>query len=89
MRRIIEVKHTQLVDCGPGRFAIWREIQAEMADIIVKELEIFLEHGPVEEVLMDNVAAFCSEVFRLILDKRNTRQYYRAAYSPGGKGIVE
>lgn len=48
-----------IVDCGPGRFAIWREIRAETADIIAKELgEIFSERGPVEEVLMDNGAAF-------------------------------
>ncbi|CAE1259502.1 unnamed protein product [Acanthosepion pharaonis] len=38
---------------------------------------------------MDNGAAFRSEVFRSMLDKWKTRQYYRAAYSPSGNGIVE
>ncbi|CAE1278890.1 unnamed protein product [Acanthosepion pharaonis] len=79
-----------IVDCGPGRFAIWREIRAATADIIAKELEeIFFERGPVEEVLMDSGAALRSEVFRSMLDKWNTRQYYRAAYRPSGNGIVE
>ena len=31
----------------------------------------FLEHGPVEEVLMDNGAAFCSKILRETLGKWN------------------
>ena len=48
-----------VVDCGPRRFAIWREMYNETARIIVTNLEqIFFEHGPVHEILMDNATAF-------------------------------
>ena len=48
-----------------------------------------LEHGPVEEMLMDNSAAFCSEVLWETLGRSNIRWYNRAAYRPSGNGIVE
>ena len=47
-----------MVDCGTGRFAIQREIQADTADIAGALNKIFLKHRPVEKVLMDNGTEF-------------------------------
>ena len=82
--------YLSMVDCGPGRVAIWRELRAENAEDIARTLnEIFLERGPVEEVLMDNGTAFRSRVMKEMLDKWNISRYFRAAYRPSGNGIVE
>ena len=79
-----------VVDCGPGRFAIWREMYNETAGIIVKNLEqILFERGPVHEMLMDNATAFKSKLLREFLNKCNVSPYYRAAYRASGNGIVE
>ena len=79
-----------MVDCGPGRLAIWREIGAETADIIGRVLTgVFLERGPVGEVLMDNSATFRSQGLESMLDKWNVKRCFRAAYRPSGNGIVE
>lgn len=79
-----------MVDCGPGRVAIWRELRAENAEEIAGVLnEIFLERGPVDEVLMDNGTAFRSQALKDLLDRWNVRRFFRAAYRPSGNGIVE
>ena len=52
-----------VVDCGSGRIAIWRQLKRESADEIASILnEIFLERGPVGELLMDNATVFRSEL---------------------------
>ena len=96
MRLAIDVTHyhqlpyLSIVDCGPGRFAIWRKLNRETADAITEILEeIFLERGPVKEVLMDNGRAFHSEQMARLLGRWNIRALYRAAYRPSGNGIVE
>lgn len=82
--------YLSMVDCGPGRVAIWRELRAENAEEIARILnEIFLERGPPEEVLMDNGTAFRSQVVKEMMDKWNVGRYFRAAYRPSGNGIVE
>ena len=82
--------YLSMVDCGPGRVAIWRELRAENAEEIARILnEVFLERGPVEQVLMDNGTAFRSQVVKEMLDKWNVSRYFRAAYRPSGNGIVE
>ena len=79
-----------MIDCGPGRLAIWRELHAESASAVAEELEkVLLERGPVTEVIMDNGTVFRSEIFQTMLKKWKLRSYYRAAYRPGGNGIVE
>ncbi|XP_076036043.1 uncharacterized protein LOC143021997 [Oratosquilla oratoria] len=66
-------RYLSMVDCGPGRFGIWRELKAETGEEIARVMnEVFLERGPVDEVLMDNGNGF-----------------FRAAYRPSGNGIVE
>ena len=78
------------MDCGPGRIAIWRQLKRESADEIASILnEIFLERGPVEELLLDNATVFWSELLKTALDNWSVRRFFRAAYRPSGNGIVE
>ena len=95
-RLAIDVTHYRqalyltMVDCGPGRFAIWRELRREIAGNVVAILnEVFLERGPVEEVLMDNSTVFRSAAVNEFLERWNVRPFFRAAYRPSGNGIVE
>ena len=82
--------YLSMIDCGPGRLAIWRELHAELASVVAEELEkVMLECGPVIEVIMDNGTVFHSEIFQTMLKKWKIRSYYRTAYWPGGNGIVE
>ena len=95
-RLAIDITHYEhalylsVVDCGPGRFAVWREIKNESADCVVGLLnEIYLERGPPEELLMDNAPAFRSEKMDSFLKRWNVQPCFRAAYRPSGNGIVE
>ena len=82
--------YLSIVDCGPGRFAIWRELTRETADRVVSHLnEVFLERGPVDELLMDNSTVFRSETMREFLGAWKVCARFRAAYRPSGNGIVE
>ena len=79
-----------VVDCRPGRIAIWRQLKRESADEIASILnEIFLERGPVEELLMDNATVFRSELLKRALDNWSVRRFFRAVCRPSGNGIVE
>ena len=79
-----------LVDCGPGRFAIWRKVESENGSEIGSHLdEIFRERGPPDEVLMDNSTAFRSKCVEDVCSGWGVRRRYRAAYRPSGNGIVE
>ena len=82
--------YLSMVDCGPGRFVIWRELKGETATEICHELdELFYERGPVDELLMDNALAFRSQEMLQLMEKWGVRPFYRAAYRAGGNGIVE
>lgn len=84
------VPYLTMVDCGPGRFVIWRRLKNERADQIVSEMaQVFYERGPVKQVLMDNGASFRSETLLNFLREWNVLPFFRAAYRPGGNGIVE
>jgi len=79
-----------MVDCGPGRFVIWRRLRGETAQHVIDELrQVFHERGPVGEVLLDNATAFRSEQFVGFLRDWNVNAMFRAAYRPSGNGIVE
>ena len=79
-----------IVDCGPGRFVLWRELRTETAVEICKILDtLFYERGPVSEVLMDNALAFTSQEMELVLDKWGIRSHFRGAHRASGNGIVE
>lgn len=79
-----------LIDCGPSRFAIWREVCSENAAEIVKILdELFRERGPVDELLSDNGLGFRSFPVAELCRQWNVIQLFRCAYRPEGNGIIE
>ena len=79
-----------VIDCGPSRFAIWREVRSEnAADISANLSEIFRERGPPNEILMDNSPAFRSKQVAEVCREWNVLRQYRAAYRPSGNGIAE
>ncbi|KAG1683689.1 putative uncharacterized transposon-derived protein F52C9.6 [Nymphon striatum] len=85
-----QLPYLTMIDCGPGRVALWRELSAETADIIVPILdEIFFERGPVDELLMDNARVFHSRVMREMMDKWGIKGFFRTAYRATGNGIIE
>lgn len=51
--------------------------------------EIYLERGPVEDVLMDNGAAFRPRALKDMFDGWNVSRYFKAACRPSGNGIVD
>ena len=67
--------YLSMIDCEPGRLAIWRESHAESASAVAEELEkVMLECGPVMEVIMDNGTIFCSEIFQTMLKKMEDKK---------------
>lgn len=51
--------YLSIIDCGPSRFAIRREVCSENAREVTSHLkQILQEWGPPEEILVDNSAAF-------------------------------
>ena len=84
------IPYLSFIDCGPGRFAIWRQLKTETASAICSELnQIFFERGPVEELLMDNATAFRGGEMEQLLEEWQIKPFYRAAYRPSGNGIIE
>ncbi|XP_076044780.1 uncharacterized protein LOC143027382 [Oratosquilla oratoria] len=82
--------YLSMVNCCPGRFAVWRELKTETGEEIARMVnEIFLEKGPVGEVLVDNSTAFRSGALKDTLGKWSMRRFFRAAYRASGNGIVE
>ena len=51
--------------------------------------EVFMERGPVFEILMDNALSFHSEAMTNMLKDWDIKPLFRAAYRPSGNGIVE
>ena len=84
------VPYLSVVDCGPSRFAIWRELKRETARCVQVELQqIFRERGPVDEVMMDNDKSFKAYELRQLFRYWNIGTFYRAAHRPSGNSIVE
>ena len=79
-----------MVDCGPSRFAVWREVVSENAGCVVHILnEVFRKRGPVKELLLDNSTTFHSHQVAVLCEKWNVWQRFRAAHWPSGNGIIE
>ena len=79
-----------LVDCGPSRYAIWRELRHSDASEIVRHLEtIFLERGAPAEILTDNATEFKGRVMVAFATRWDIELKFRAAHEPGGNGVVE
>jgi hypothetical protein len=83
-------KFMTIVDCGPSRFCIWRQISNETKDQVLKVLkEVFTERGPPCEILMDNSATFRCEQIDQLCEKWGVKRMFRCVNRPSGNGIVE
>ena len=79
-----------MVDCGPSRVAIWRWLQTESAMHVIAQLRsVVIERGPCDELLLDNSMTFRSAMVAQFADEWGIALQFRAAYAPGGNGIVE
>ena len=57
-----QVVYLTIIDCGPGRVAIWKKLKRETADCIVSIVNnLFMERSSVDELLMENATVFQSE----------------------------
>ena len=82
--------YVTFIDCGPSKFTVWKHVRDQGAEEITKCTEnLFREHGPPSELLLDNGASFRSRVFRLMCDKWDVHVEYRCAYRASGNGVVE
>ena len=95
-RLAIDVTHYQaksyltVIDCGPSRFGLWRLLRRSDAESVVAQLEAILcERGAPEEILCDNDTVFRGRQFAAFVEKWGVELRFRAAYEPGGNGIVE
>lgn len=83
-------KYLSLIDCGPSRFAIWKEIGDESSYSISPVIDsIFFERGAPSELLVDNYTTFYSKEFVEVCNRWGVELIYRASNRPGGNGIVE
>ena len=79
-----------LIDCGPSRFAVWRQLRLQTSESVIKELEtVFYERGAPEELLTDNDTAFRSRAFAEFARRWSVRLRFRCAHVPSGNGIIE
>ena len=79
-----------MVDCGPSRFAIWRNIQNESESQVVSVLrQIFSRFGPPIEIFCDNAKSFRSNLMQGFCKLWKISLTFSCAYKPSGNGIVE
>ena len=69
-----------LINCGPTRFAVWRRLQRQYTDSVIKQLEwVFFERGAPVELLTDNDPAFCSCAFTQFAERWALRVRFKPA----------
>ena len=79
-----------MIDCGPSRFAVWRELKSQTSNAVIDKLQqVFYDRGAPEEILTDNDTAFKSARFASFAEDWAVRLRFRAAHVPEGNGIVE
>ena len=79
-----------LVDCGPSRYAIWRQLRRQDTASVIAQLEaVFLERCAPRELLTDNYTSFRSASFLEFISRWGVTVRYRAAHVPSGNGISE
>ena len=87
---ISAMKFLTLVDCGPGRFAIWRRLRSEgETDVCVVLRSIFDEFGWPHQVLLDNYSTFRGAAVRSLFSGMDVEIVFRCVNRPSGNGIVE
>ena len=95
-RMAIDITHVgtrrflTMIDCGPSRFAVWREIQSQTSEAVIDKLrQVFYDRGAPEEILTDNDTAFKSRRFMEFAADWAIHVRYRAAHVPSGNGTIE
>ena len=95
-RMAIDITHVRkkryltMIDCGPSRFAVWRELHSQTSNTVVNTLQqVFFDRGAPEEILTDNDTAFKSATFAKFAADWAIQLRFRAAHVPEGNGIVE
>lgn len=84
------VPYLTVVDCGPSRFVLWRQLKNETGAVVKAELErIFYERGPCKELLTDNGPCFRDSSVNRMLNKWGIEHLFSCAYRASGNGIVE
>ena len=79
-----------LIDCGPSRFAVWKELRHQGSDEVCRVLEtVFFERSAPTEILTDNDTAFRGARFQNFAERWGIRIRYRCAYVPSGNAIAE
>ena len=95
-RLAIDITHYQnrsyltIIDCGPSRFSLWRQLRRPDADCVVEHLEqAFFERGAPVELLSDNDTVIRGRRFEAFAARWGVSLRIRAVHEPGGNGIVE
>jgi transposase InsO family protein len=79
-----------IIDCGPGRFSIWRMLRNETAESVTRLLEqVFYERGAPEELLSGNGPCYQSQKMKDLLKRWNVEHVFSCAYRASGNGIIE
>uniref|UniRef100_A0A0K2V2W1 Putative LOC101234602 [Hydra vulgaris] n=1 Tax=Lepeophtheirus salmonis TaxID=72036 RepID=A0A0K2V2W1_LEPSM len=82
-------KFLTVIDCGPSRFAVWREVLRESEEEITRIInQIFSELSPPNHYL-DNGRSFRSAMLTNLCSKWSVKVIFRCTYRPSGNGIIE
>ena len=84
------VPYLSIVDCGPGRYAVWRRLDSERAASVITALEgVFRERGAPCELLTDNGPCFRSAELVPMLSKWGICHLFSSVDRGSCNGIVE
>ena len=79
-----------LMDCGPLRFSIWKQLARQDSASMIRQLEaVFFERSPPHEILTDNDTAFHRKESQAFAHEWGIHLRFRCAYAPAGNGIAE
>ena len=79
-----------IIDCGPSRFAIWRQIADGSIEEVGRQMrEVFMTVGPPGELMSDNGTTFHSRQLAGLCEFWGVRQHFTSAYRPNTNGIIE
>ena len=82
--------YLSIIDCGPSRFCVWRQLRRPGAAEVVSHLEqLFLERGAPEEILADNDTMFRGRQVAALVARWRVALRFRAVHEPGGNGVIE
>ena len=77
--------YLSVIDCGPTRFALWRQLRRNTSEEVVRELEqIFWERGAPAELILDNGSEFRSRAVQALLPSGRWRFIIAPRTRPAG-----